>query len=285
MFAPPAALDPAAKRAMLEAQLRALDEAAAAPAPARPAQPIYYHAAASLTGRQYLHRVSPPVQGVSRFTAPANTLLAPAADLRAQCLPVREAPGSAVGYAIAALREALTAVVTGEVPPGYLSPAFIADRVAQSTPHANYMSGTSLAEEFATLATYGVCPDAFAPCEQAFNEPVAELAAQPWRIASIVQVDLTVHSIKAALTARQPIAVAFVARPSFEIPGEGGLLPMYGDGEALLGLHAVLVVGYNDQGWIVRNSFGDAWGDRGYATMPYGYEKCWREAWTATVTS
>ncbi len=38
------------------------------------------------------------------------------------------------------------------------------------------------------------------------------------------------------------------------------------------GLHAVAVVGYSDpdQYWIVRNSWGDGWGDAGYGLIGYG---------------
>jgi C1A family cysteine protease len=43
--------------------------------------------------------------------------------------------------------------------------------------------------------------------------------------------------------------------------------------EQMIGGHAVLGVGYDDakQVVIVRNSWGDAWGDKGYFYMPYKY--------------
>ena len=44
-------------------------------------------------------------------------------------------------------------------------------------------------------------------------------------------------------------------------------------GESVLGGHAVMAVGYDDsqQRFIVRNSWGDGWGMKGYFTMPYAY--------------
>jgi C1A family cysteine protease len=44
-------------------------------------------------------------------------------------------------------------------------------------------------------------------------------------------------------------------------------------GEKVLGGHAVMAVGYNDaqQRFLVRNSWGEGWGMKGYFTMPYKY--------------
>lgn len=35
--------------------------------------------------------------------------------------------------------------------------------------------------------------------------------------------------------------------------------------------HAVAVVGWNSTGWVFDNSWGESWGDRGRATVPYNY--------------
>ena len=43
--------------------------------------------------------------------------------------------------------------------------------------------------------------------------------------------------------------------------------------DKFLGGHAVLVCGYDGatQRWLVRNSWGTSWGNRGYFTLPYAY--------------
>ncbi len=43
--------------------------------------------------------------------------------------------------------------------------------------------------------------------------------------------------------------------------------------EKVLGGHAVMAVGYDDnrEAVIVRNSWGKEWGDKGYFYMPYAY--------------
>ena len=46
--------------------------------------------------------------------------------------------------------------------------------------------------------------------------------------------------------------------------------------------HAILIVGWNETGFIIQNSWGKNWGDNGYAILPYEYEI--REAWGVTTT-
>ncbi len=52
-----------------------------------------------------------------------------------------------------------------------------------------------------------------------------------------------------------------------------GNMPMPKSGENPIGGHAVLAVGYDneDRVFIVRNSWGEGWGDAGYFYMPYAY--------------
>lgn len=38
--------------------------------------------------------------------------------------------------------------------------------------------------------------------------------------------------------------------------------------------HAVLVVGYTKDSWIIQNSWGYNWGDDGYFMLPRGENKC-----------
>lgn len=41
------------------------------------------------------------------------------------------------------------------------------------------------------------------------------------------------------------------------------------------GGHAVTIVGYNDEGFIIKNSWGRSWGDHGYAVISYDYHSLW----------
>ncbi len=44
------------------------------------------------------------------------------------------------------------------------------------------------------------------------------------------------------------------------------------------GYHAVMVYGFNDEGWLCQNSWGKNWGDNGRFVLPYKYG--FREAWS-----
>lgn len=51
-------------------------------------------------------------------------------------------------------------------------------------------------------------------------------------------------------------------------------------GNELLGGHAICIVGYNKDGFIIRNSWGSYWGQGGYTLMRYEDFKKFFEIWT-----
>lgn len=63
-------------------------------------------------------------------------------------------------------------------------------------------------------------------------------------------------------------------------------LPVYNDsmkfwnGEGLLGGHAIAVVGWNEDGFVIRNSWGAHWGSNGYTILPYDDFNKFIEIWT-----
>ena len=82
--------------------------------------------------------------------------------------------------------------------------------------------------------------------------------------------------MKMSLSKANPFVVGIVVYESFESDtvAKSGYVPMPNvTSEAMLGGHAVLCVGYNDikKVWIMRNSWGTSWGDRGYFYLPYAY--------------
>ena len=68
-----------------------------------------------------------------------------------------------------------------------------------------------------------------------------------------------------------------------------GALPVYnekkefwkeGKNEYLLGYHAISIVGYDEEGIIIRNTWGTSFGDRGYTKLMYKDFNIFTEIWT-----
>jgi C1A family cysteine protease len=80
--------------------------------------------------------------------------------------------------------------------------------------------------------------------------------------------------IRRAIADGHPVIFGFSVYESFPMQA-GGLVPLPGAGERLLGGHAVVAVGYvmlGGQPLIrVRNSWGPHWGENGYYWMPLAY--------------
>ena len=99
-------------------------------------------------------------------------------------------------------------------------------------------------------------------------------AATQHEASSYQRVPRTLLAMKSCLANAFPFVFGFTVFESFESEevAKTGVVPMP-DGGKPLGGHAVTCVGYDDatQRFIVRNSWGKDWGDKGYFTMPYEY--------------
>jgi C1A family cysteine protease len=83
----------------------------------------------------------------------------------------------------------------------------------------------------------------------------------------------SVHGLKKSLASGMPVVFGTVVFPSLFAVGANGVLPMPQANEKTAGGHALLCVGYDNTArrFIIRNSWGAAWGDHGYFYMPYDY--------------
>ena len=68
-----------------------------------------------------------------------------------------------------------------------------------------------------------------------------------------------------------------------------GALPVYSNrdrfwerryGDVLMGYHAIALVGYDENGFVIRNSWGTGFGDNGYVVIPYEEFEELIEIWT-----
>jgi C1A family cysteine protease len=140
-------------------------------------------------------------------------------------------------------------------------------------------SGAMIRDGIKTLAKVGVCDEAIWPYDIArFAEKPPKKAyddAKKHQATLYRRVLGTLHQLQGCLASGYPIVFGFSVYESFmsaEV-ARTGEVPLPPRGEQLVGGHAVVAVGYDDsiQRFIVRNSWGDGWGMKGYCTMPYGY--------------
>jgi C1A family cysteine protease len=118
-----------------------------------------------------------------------------------------------------------------------------------------------------TLAPYNISQFAVKPSVAAYADAANRKVTGYQRCADFA-------TVKNAVAAGNPVIIGFMVYSSFESASVAatGIMPYPNVArEQLLGGHAVCIVGYDDsKSWfIVRNSWGTGWGDRGYFYMPY----------------
>ena len=139
-------------------------------------------------------------------------------------------------------------------------------------------SGAMIRDGIKTLAAQGVCPEkewpyvistfTKKPSAKCYTDAKKHTIQTYHRIASLAE-------MRACLADGYPFVFGFSVYESFESAtvAKSGVLNMPKPGERQVGGHAVCAVGYDDatKRVLVRNSWGPAWGQKGYFTMPYDY--------------
>ena len=127
------------------------------------------------------------------------------------------------------------------------------------------------------LAAWGVC------LEQLWPYRIEEFAVTPTvicyqdaakrRIANYRRL-FTVDEIKDALTQGQPVVAGMqVYRQFTDLDSSNSLVQLPEANDEPIGAHAVCIVGYRNDAFLVRNSFGPDWADNGYFWMPFEYAR------------
>lgn len=155
-------------------------------------------------------------------------------------------------------------------------------------------SGAQLRDGIKSLNTWGFCSESIWPYDiTKFKDKPDQISydvAIKEKVEKYERVPQTLSGIKSALSNGHPIAFGITIYESFErySVSQTGIIPMPRDTETCLGGHAILMVGYDDakQVFIVRNSWGDSWGDKGYFYLPYAYaidQNLAADFWTVTL--
>ena len=142
-----------------------------------------------------------------------------------------------------------------------------------------YDSGATIRDSIKVVYKYGVCSEdkwtysfdkfTYKPSPECYEE------ASKHKIVEYRKIYQTIEDMKTSLQNKMPFIFGFSVYESFEgvNVARTGIMPIPSVTEKLLGGHAVMAVGYNEdlKVFIVRNSWGENWGDKGYFYMPYEF--------------
>lgn len=199
-------------------------------------------------------------------------------DLRPLCSPVedQEELGSCTANALAGALEFL--MKKDKVKFADMSRLFIYynERVIEHSVKTD--AGAMIRDGIKTLAKQGSCTEKSWPYDIArfTTKPSKKcyMEALDYQILSYARIN-TLEEMRACLADGFPFVFGFSVYEGFESQkvAKTGVVELPGAGERMLGGHAVLAVGYDDEARrvIVRNSWGTGWGKKGYFTMPYAY--------------
>ncbi|VBB17771.1 peptidase C1 [Yasminevirus sp. GU-2018] len=137
-------------------------------------------------------------------------------------------------------------------------------------------SGASLRDGIRAIDKYGV------PLEKYWPYDIAKFAEKPSEEAYLcarhhvptksARLDKDADQLRQCLANGDPFVFGFTVYESFESEetAKTGIMTVPKPDEKILGGHAVMCVGYDydKKLWIVRNSWGPEWGDKGYFYMP-----------------
>jgi C1A family cysteine protease len=140
-------------------------------------------------------------------------------------------------------------------------------------------AGCMIRDAVKSLASQGVCdekqwpylPARFArkPTLSCYKHALGHQSLEYFRLLQ----DLWM--IRACLVEGFPFVVGISLYQSFEgmTVAKTGRVPLPKPAERMVGGHAVTVIGYDDRArrFHLANSWGEAWGDRGFFTLPYAY--------------
>lgn len=149
------------------------------------------------------------------------------------------------------------------------------ERVVEGS--VNEDSGAIIRDGIKSLVDNGVC------LEKKCSYNIARFTKKPSKtaykdaltrkITTYASVGQSAEEIRTVLASGYPIVFGFEVFKAFEddIVTTTGIVPM--PSGPSIGGHAVLLVGYDDRTnrFLVRNSWGANWGQKGYFTMPYNY--------------
>jgi len=204
--------------------------------------------------------------------------------------------GSCVGWATADGVMRYLLVTAGKLPKtGRPSPRFVwmgSKETDQYTARPETFveeAGTSLKAAMDIVRKYGVVEDSAVPFQigslmYTGNENALYAAASMLRVASYYNLGRDLNKWKIWLSSRGPILAGLNVDDTWMNVKPDGMLNVFKPA-TVQGGHAVCIVGYDAKRFIIRNSWGTGWGDKGfgYATPAYLNAAFFQESYGATL--
>ncbi len=138
-------------------------------------------------------------------------------------------------------------------------------------------AGAMIRDGMKVIAKLGVCQESDWPYDitkfrDKPGQPCFDKALM-YQALEYVRIQQTIFDMQHCLASGFPFVFGFTVYDQFESSecAKTGMVEMPKPGENALGGHAVLAVGYETDRFIVRNSWGDGWGDKGYFRIPFNY--------------
>lgn len=206
------------------------------------------------------------------------TFLSPSVDLRESFTPVKDQGkmGACSSFALVGIFEFI--LKKNHQPDINLSEQFVYYNARKAESASQTDTGSSLSDVLKTMREQGVCLEQLFPYnpDNIAQEPPVEAYddAQNRKIVHAKNVKRSLQDIKSAVYEGYPVAItlkifdSFIPRKGFiRIPSEQEIQ------NEKSGYHTMVVCGYNDEArfFVVRNSWGRRFGEKGYCYIPYGY--------------
>ena len=169
-----------------------------------------------------------------------------------------------------------------------LSELFVYYNVRHAEGKEKEDTGSSYQDVIASIGTTGICTEELHPYSLEISDEPSQEAyadAKSRRIVKALNVKVDEDNIKSAIQEGYPVAVSLKVYESFSTTthsgngshiGASGFVSYPTDKEIAskkFGYHAMVIVGYTDdtKHFVVRNSWGEHFGDKGYCYIPYSY--------------